>query len=205
MKGNLNPDFLTVDGAAELAQIDAQAKHTPDAEKRICAEIAAVRDRHDRDERQLGRLFLEYQCLLSERSHSAARRLSPRKGAFEAKIKQLGFRPNRVREWITDHRVRVGLLPPEASTAAKRKARRQRKARGADISFFSVATDPICRFAVLLPYSALRAAYRAALHELHPDHGGSLERTQELIAAWESMFPRQSETAHDMAESSAVN
>jgi hypothetical protein len=41
---------------------------------------------------------------------------------------------------------------------------------------------------------------------LNPDFltvDGAAELAQ--IDAWESMFPRQSETAHDMAESSSVN
>lgn len=42
----------------------------------------------------------------------------------------------------------------------------------------------MCQFALLLPYSALKTAFRVAIQDRHPDHGGSTERTQVLISAW---------------------
>jgi hypothetical protein len=175
---------------------------TPDAEKRICAEIEAAGARHHKSTLELGKLFFQLKNLYSERSNSAARRLSSGHGVFQKKIIELGFRPNRVREWVTDHEVRMGIRPPSESTASKRKARRQ--ATRAD-TFLSAATDPVCRFAMLLPYTALKAAYRAALHEFHPDHGGSTEQTQELIAAWEAMFPHSDAKTAETETSTAVH
>lgn len=165
---------------------------THDAAERIWLAIAEVRKAHSANRLFLGKLFWELRNLYSERSNSADRRLSSGHGTFQTEIVDRGYKPNRVREWIVDFEVASGLRPPAESTAAKRKARRQPSAeysKGYRAAMDAVGNpcDPVTRFANLLPYAALKSAFRTALHELHPDHGGSAERTRELIAAWEEL------------------
>lgn len=177
-----------------------------DAEQRLWADVDRVRESFDCDRLQLGKLFCELRNLYSERANSAARRLSSGHGIFQAEIVKRGFKPNRVREMIRDFEVSTGLRPTTESTAAKRKARRSNSAeykRGYHDAIRSTHAalddDPIISFAKLLPYGALKAAYRAALQELHPDHGGSEDQTKELIRAWEEV-----ERAHDSADGVAI-
>lgn len=168
-----------------------------DAEERIWADIERVSKSFQADRLQLGKLFYQLRSLYSERSNSAARRLSSGHGIFTAEVKKRGYKPNRVQEMLRDYEVSEGLRPPFESTAAKRKARRSNSANadywrgfhdaGIGSTRAALDNDPLTRFAALLPYAALKAAYRAALQELHPDHGGSTERTQELIQAWKEV------------------
>ncbi len=92
----------------------------------------------------------------------------------------------------------MGLRPASDSTAAKQSARRQGDTRSAAYSRGwgdgraaarqgQTDSDPVAHFASLLPYAALKAAFRTALKELHPDHGGNEERAKELIAAWKEI------------------
>lgn len=165
-----------------------------DAEKRLWTDIERTRKSFDCDRLRLGKLFYQLRNLYSERGDTAARRLSSGHGVFQAEIVKRGFKPNRVREMINDWEVSEGLRAATESTAAKRKARRSNSAeyqRGYHDAIRSTHAalddDPVTRFAALLPFSALKAAYRAALQELHPDHGGSEERTKELISAWQEI------------------
>lgn len=176
-----------------------------DAEVRLWKEIEVASKSFDGDRLQLGKLFYQLRCLYSERSNLAAGRLTSGHGVFQAEIVKRGFRPNRVREWIVDYEVEAGLRSPSESTSARRKARRSRSEeyqRGyrAAIRSTHAADDPVSRFAALLPFHALRAAYCAALREFHPDHGGSEERTKELIAAWKAV-----ETLHSSADEVAAD
>jgi len=163
-----------------------------DAEKRILGDIERVRRNHQANRRELGRLFRDLQNLYSERN-SGGMRLTSGHGQFEQKIKELGFNPRRVREWICDFEVEAGLRPPTESTASKRRTRRANSSaefnRGyqAALRMNDASQDPVSHFASLLPFGALKAAYRAALQELHPDHGGSEERTKDLIRAWKEI------------------
>ena len=124
---------------------------------------------------ELGKLFFQLKNLYSERANLAVRRLTSGHGVFQAEIEKRGYKPNRVREWICDYEVEAGLRPPAESTAAKRKARRVNPSaayeRGyqAAMNDFPAASreDPISRFAELLPFTALKAAFRKALAE-HP-------------------------------------
>jgi hypothetical protein len=189
---------------------------TPDAAARIWASIERANKDFTTHRRELGRLFFELKNLYSERANSAARRLSSGHGVFQAEIKRRGYKPNRVREWVNDHEVEIGLRPPAESTAAKRKARRppsraefDRGYQAAMHDFPTAAagdgSDPVARFANLLPFVALKSAYRAALHELHPDHCGSEERTKELIGAWEEVERLHSSMESDTGGYARVN
>lgn len=166
---------------------------TQDASERLWAEIERVSQDFHANRLRLGRLFLDLRNLYSERN-SGGRRLNLGHGTFEEEIRKRGFNPRRVREWIIDFEVSVRLRSPSESTAAKRKARRSNSAeyqRGYHDAIrqthASLDNDPLVRFAQLLPYSALKAAKQAALQELHPDHGGSDERTRELLVAWKEI------------------
>jgi len=179
---------------------------TPDAAARLWASIERAQKNFSGHQRELGRLFYELRNLYSERANSAARRLASGHGVFQAEIIKRRYKPNRVREWIVDYEVSIGLRPPAESTAAKRKARRpysraefDRGYQAAMDDFPTMAgdgSDPIAQFANLLPYAALKSAYRTALQELHPDHGGSGERTKALISAWKEV-----ERLHNSMES----
>lgn len=167
---------------------------THDPEIRLWREIESARKDYEANRLTLAKLFYQLRCLYSERSNCAAgRRSCDGHGTFQREILKRGFKPNRVREMINDYEVSIGLRPPAESTSAKRKARRsnseyQRGYRDAARSKFrAIASDPVTRFAALLPFYALRSAYRAALQELHPDHGGSVDRTTELIQAWKQV------------------
>ena len=187
---------------------------TPDAAVRIWASIERANQHFTTHRRELGRLFFELKNLYSERANSAARRLSSGHGVFQAEIKQRGYKPNRVREWVNDHEVEIGLRPPTEATAAKRKARRQPSeeySRGyrAAMSDFPTAAgdvaDPVAHFANLLPYAALKTAYRAALQELYPDHGGSEARTKALISAWKEVERLHTSMESDAGADARVN
>lgn len=186
----------------------ATTECAPDAALRIWSEIEAVHRAFDSDRAQLGKLFWQLRALYSERANSGGSRLTSGRGSFEREIRKRGFVPRRVREWVNDHEITIGLRPPAESTATKSHARWQRRAkraaRGEDIPFFK-ATDPVCQFALLLPYGALKAAYRAALHDLHPDHGGSEERTKALISAWEDVKRLHCSAAANVEEYARVN
>jgi len=173
--------------------VSQEQNGTHDAAVRLWNEITVAHADFAKNKAKLGRLFFELRNLYSERN-SGGRRLTSGHGQFEEEIKKRGFKPRRVREWVNDHEVAIGLRPPTESTAAKRKARRVHSGdheRGYAAAMRDFATfdmdDPVPRFAALLPFSALKTAYRAALQELHPDHGGSVECTQELIRAWEAV------------------
>lgn len=184
-----------------------------DAEKRILGDIERVRRNHQANRRELGRLFRDLQNLYSERN-SGGMRLTSGHGQFEAKIKELGFKPRRVREWICDFEVSEGLRKPDESTAAKRRTRRSNSdeyRRGYQAAMKDEATasrykaeDPVSRFASLLTFHALKTAYRSALQELHPDHGGDGERAAELIRAWEAVEQLHASTPTDFTDSSEV-
>jgi hypothetical protein len=181
-----------------------------DAAARLWDAIAVAHADLRCDRERLGKLFFDLRNLLSDRN-SGGNRLTSGHGTFQAEIKKRGFKPRRVREWINDHEVRIGLRPPAESEDSKRHARWQRSAKrtasGLDLPFFNAA-HPVCRFALLLPLSALKAAYRVAMQEAHPDHGGSTARAQELIAAWkaveEAELPQRTDATHT-AETSTVN
>jgi hypothetical protein len=186
-----------------------------DAAARLWASIELVHKNLAANVRELGKLFYELRNLYSERANSAARRLSSGHGVFQAEIKRRGYKPNRVREWVNDHEVEIGLRPPAESTAAKRKARRppsraefDRGYQAAMHDFPTAAaggSDPVAHFANLLPYAALRSAYRTALQELHPDHGGSEERTKALISAWKEVERLHSSMDSDTGGYARVN
>jgi len=168
-----------------------------DAGARLWALIEVAHKNFAACRRELGKLFYELRNLYSERGTSQpGGRLTSGHGTFQAEIIKRGFKPNRVREWIVDYEVAIGLRRPAEATSAKRKARHQPSteySRGyqAAMSDFSTAAAggsfPVAQFANLLPYAALKTAYRAALQELHPDHGGSGERTKALISAWKEV------------------
>ena len=120
----------------------------------------------------LGECFYRLRSLYSGRQADVRRTLG--RGIFEAEIVRRGFNPRTVREWIADYEADLKGGP---STAAKRKARRKRK--------LASSSDPLLEFARLLPYRAARAACREAARILHPDHGGSNRKMQELNVAWE--------------------
>lgn len=188
---------------------------THDAATRLWSEIGVAHTDFAKNKAKLGRLFYELRNLYSERANSGGRRLTSGHGVFEQEIKARGFKPRRVREWVNDHEIAIGLRPPTQSTSAKRNARRQVTSHSAEYergcrdtlrNFPSLAMDPLSRFASLLPYGALKTAYRTALHELHPDHGGSLERTRDLIAAWEAVEQlMQPSVCADVEECARVN
>ena len=167
----------------------------PDAATRLWTAVERAHKDFAANRRELGKLFYQLKNLYSERANSAARRLTSGHGIFQAEIQKRGYKSNRVREWVCDYEVEVGLRPPAESTAAKRNARRVNSSaeyeRGhqAAMNDFPTASgeDPLSRFAALLPFAALKTAFRKALHELHPDHGGSEERTKALISAWEEV------------------
>ena len=171
--------------------MNEQPQH--DAEKRLWQDIERVHKTFGADQRELGKLFYALRNLYSERSHSTDRRPSSGHGVFTSEIKRRGFKRNRVNEWINDFEVEAGLRKPCESTAAKRKARRASTSEAYDQGYQAALRtapskdDPVSHFASLLPFGALKAAYRAALQELHPDHNGSTERTKELIAAWKTV------------------
>jgi hypothetical protein len=194
---------------AKVVLVSMNPNPTPDAASRLWAQIERLDGTSDeRTVRaaELGKLFYQLRALYSQRANSAARRPTSGHGVFQAEILKRGYKPNRVREWVNDYEVQTGIRPASESTAAKRKARRQHEPRNsgqasadydrgyrAAFRDFPTASaglsdsDPLTRFASLLPFSALKTAYRAALQECHPDHGGSEERTKELIAAWEAV------------------
>lgn len=121
----------------------------------------------------LGQCFHELRFLYSDRN-SGGRRLSSGHGTFEIEIrKRTKYSPRAVRDMIADY---LANLCGGPSTTAKRKARR--------FSKVSSSPDPLTEFARLLPFKAVRSAYRVAALLLHPDHGGSTERMQELNHAW---------------------
>jgi len=161
-----------------------------DAEIRLWNEIEQAVKMFTDDRYRLGKLCFQLQNLYSERGNSGGGRRASGHGEFERQLLARGFKPRRVREWINDFLVSEGLLPATESTRAKRKARRskseeyQRGYRAAIRSTHaSLEVDPLTRFAVLLPFCALEAAKRAGLQSLQ----GSVERTKELIAAWEEV------------------
>jgi hypothetical protein len=181
-----------------------------DAGARLWASIELAHKNFAVNQRELGKLFVDLKNLYSERGTSQpGGRLTSGHGTFQAEIIKRGYKPNRVREWVVDYEVAIGLRLPAESTAAKRKARRppsraefNRGYQAAMNDFPTAAageSDPVSHFAALLPFGALRSAYRAALHEVHPDHGGSEERTKELIEAWEEV-----ERLHRSVESEEI-
>lgn len=185
---------------------DKQKNVTPDAAARLWGAIASAYKDLAANRYELGKLCRDLQNLFSERSHSAAGRRSSSHGTFQAELLKRGYKPNRVREWIRDYEVEAGLRPPAESTAAKRRARRSNSAeyeRGYQAATRDASTleDPLSRFASLLPFRALKAAYRAALQELHPDHGGSEERTKALIGVWEEIERLHSSVAANGSQS----
>jgi hypothetical protein len=191
---------------------DLRPEH--DAAVRLWTAVERAHEHFAANRRELGKLFFQLKNLYSERANnSAARRLTSGHGVFQIEIKKRGYKPNRVREWICDYEVEVGLRPPAEATAAKRKARRVNSSaeygRGyqAAMNDFPTAPreDPVSRFAELLPFTALKAAFRKALHELHPDHGGSNERTKALISAWEDVERLHCSAAASVEEYARVN
>jgi hypothetical protein len=190
---------------------DLKPEH--DAATRLWTAVERAHEDLVVNRRKLGKLFYQLKNLYSERANSAARRLTSGHGVFQIEIKKRGYRPNRVREWICDYEVEVGLRPPAESTAAKRNARRVNSSasyeRGyqAAMNDFPTASgeDPVSRFAALLPFAALKAAYHKALHELHPDHDGSEERTKALISAWEDVERLHCSAAASVEEYARVN
>jgi hypothetical protein len=176
---------------------DEHKNPTPDAEQRIWAAIDAAKLALTANRLVLGKLCIQLENLYSERA--AGVRRSSGHGTFVQELKKRGFNPRTVREWMADF---AAYRDGKPTTAEKRQARRQRVRHNASGEFdrgykqamhdFPIAAsgsgdDPISHFARLLPFGALKAAYRAALQEVHPDHGGSGARTQELIAAWEAV------------------
>jgi hypothetical protein len=150
-----------------------------DAAKQIetlWARIDGLAPRTSKHRLMLGECFYELRSLYS--GHQADVRRTLGRGVFEAEIIKRGFTPRTVREWISDFEANLNSGP---SCAAKRKARRKPKPDSAS------ASDPLADFARLLPYRAARAAYREAARMLHPDHGGSNLKMQELNAAWERL------------------
>jgi len=160
-----------------------------DAAARLWAEIEDVHEKFSFDKRRLGRLFFELRTLYSERN-SGGKRLTSGHGTFQKEIEKRGFSPRRVREWVNDHEVATGLRPPAESEASKADRRwhhrAARAARGFDIPF-RYADNPVSRFAALLPFEALRAAYCDALQTIHSDHGGDSEEAKRLIIAWKDV------------------
>lgn len=189
-----------------------ERKSTPDAATRLWHEIEVVYvggflpARH-----QIGELFWKLRNLYSDRN-SGGSRLTSGHGVFEKECIKRGYQPRRVREWINDHEVVLGLRKPAESTAAKRKARRlnssaeyQRGYRAA-MNDFPIAsgqtTDAVSRFAALLPFEGLQSAYRTAAKLFHPDLGGACERMQLLNIAWgeaEKYFKSRGESVYEVA------
>jgi hypothetical protein len=177
-----------------------------DAADRLWSEIDAAHALLRVDRLQLGNLFLQLRNLYSDRN-SGGNRLSSGHGTFEEEIRKRGYKPRRVREWITDYEVVEGLRPAAESTAAKREARRGRPQsaeykRGFSAgqksktnifedligSAFGVDSD-WSAFAKLLSHAEAKSAFRAAAMRLHPDRGGSVEDMTELNQLWEALEP----------------
>ena len=186
---------------------DLQPEH--DAATRLWTAVERAHEGFVVKRRELGKLFYQLKNLYSERANSAARRLTSGHGVFQMEIKKRGYKPNRVREWICDYEVEIGLRPPAESTAAKRKARRvnpsaeYKRGYQAAMNDLPAASreDPVSRFAALLPFDALEAAFREALHY----GGASEERTKALISAWEDVERLHSTAAASVEEYARVN
>jgi hypothetical protein len=165
----------------------------PDAASRLWAAVERAHTDLTANRRQLGQLFYALRNLYSDRN-SGDSRLTPGHGTFQEECKKRGYQPRRVREWVNDHEVTLGLRRPAESTAAKRKARRpnssadyERGYQAAMNDFPSAsghAADPVSHFVGLLPFEALQAAYRAAAKLFHPDLGGDSEEMKRLNSAW---------------------
>lgn len=183
--------------------MSTSSNQTPDAAQRLWTAIEFVHRDLQQDRRELGKLFLQLKHLYSDRN-SGGVRLTSGHGTFQQEIVKRGYKPRSVREWISDYEALSARYQGDTTSTSseKRKARRQREPRQSKTYyqgfsdaqnmfghslFGGASSDPLAIFARLLPYSALKSAYRAALQECHPDHGGSEERTKELIAAWEAV------------------
>ena len=169
---------------------------TPDAAKRLWAAVETAHAELVGNRRQLGKLFFELRNLYSERGQTQpGGRLSSGHGTFQAEIKTRGYKPNRVREWVNDHEVELGLRRPAESTAAKRAARRSPRRTGASVN------DPLGYFVALLPLEALHSAYKTTARMLHPDLGGRGEKMQILNDAWEQVkrhFGAEAESTYEV-------
>jgi hypothetical protein len=141
-----------------------------DARERIWTRIEELAPGTAKNRLALGQCFHELRNLYSDRQADVRRAIGH--GVFEAEIAKRGYKPRTVREWVKDYEANLAGAP---SSAAKRKARRQTKP----------SADALTEFAVLLPRTALKAAYREAAKILHPDHGGNERKMQRLNAAWE--------------------
>jgi hypothetical protein len=172
-----------------------------DAATRLWASIEQAHENFSANRRELGQLFFQLRNLYSERGNSAAGRLTSGHGSFQAEIKQRGYKPNRIREWINDHEVEIGLRSPAESTRAKRAARRDSSAeyrRGfregagssdifGEIAGISQESSAWSAFAKILSHSEARSAYRSAAKRLHPDHAGDADAMGQLNQLWEQL------------------
>ena len=137
--------------------------HEHDPTVRLWTAVERAHEDLAANRRELGKLFFQLKNLYSERANSADRRLTSGHGVFQIEIKKRGYKPNRVREWICDYEVEIGLRPPAESTAAKRKARR-----------------------VILS-AEYKRGYQAAVNDFRSASREGPERTKALIRAWEDV------------------
>jgi hypothetical protein len=152
-------------------------RKTGDAAKRLWAAVERAHTNFAANRRELGKLFFELRNLYSDRN-SGGGRLSSGHGTFQGECQKRGYQPRRVREWVNDHEVELGLRKPADSTAAKRAARRSPQTRAS-------VNDPLGYYVSLLSFEALRSAYKTESRMIHPDLGGNGEQMQLLNDAWE--------------------
>ena len=133
-----------------------------DAATRLWTAVERAHEDFVVNRRELGTLFYQLRNLYSERANSAARRLTSGHGVFQMEIKKRGYKPNRVREWICDHEVEVGLRSPAESTAAKRKARRVNSSAEYERGYQAAMND--------LPAASREDRYHVLLRYCHSLH-----------------------------------
>lgn len=144
---------------------------------------------------ELGEKFLEIRDTYGRLS------AGPGSGTFEQECIRRGFKPRTVRaliaDFLTDRAHNLGQPIPGARTTAQKRAesraKQQRyaqrlKQRCSQYVYVS-GDDDFSKFARLLPYSAAKAAYRAAATALHPDHGGDQTKMVALNLLWEKLEP----------------
>lgn len=139
--------------------------------ERLWHRAAELAQGAEANRRCLGKAFAELRTLYSDRAADVRRTLGH--GIFEDEIRKRGYKPRTVRDWINDYEA---ALNGEKSSAEKRRTRRAKKIG---------PSDPLAEFVKLLPFKAAQAAYREAAKALHPDHGGSAVKMQQLNAAWQ--------------------
>lgn len=194
--------------------LSEEQKSTPDAVKRLWSSVERVHKNFAAHRQELGNLFWQLRNLYSDRN-SGGVRLTSGHGTFQEECVKRGYNPRRVREWVNDHEIVLGIRKPSESTAAKRKARRESKSSQYDRGYQAAAQDffvsgaglsgglcaeAIARYAALLPVEAWSAAHRAAARLLHPDLGHNTDQMKllnEAYAALKKHFKSVGETVYE--------